>query len=322
METGVDSVDRMLGHYLSWPRHFVRGLERGRSLSLEPSGRIVVCGMGTSGFSGEFARAMLQSRGRDIYVSVVRWIDPGPVGEGDVVVAVSYSGRTAETLECAKKALSRGARLVAVTSGGELSKLAPSVVRLDPGRPQRTGLAEMVGALIGLLDPEGDWSSVVEALSLGITESVSGIAETIASSRIGVVAGCGLLGVAAQRWRSELAENTKMLVKAEVYPESGHNDLVAYQEEVGCRTFFLALRDKEDSFCNSIIDVVARIYSRRGNVVILEPEGRDQAARILRAAQLAGLVSVLTAYKKGVDPEATPILHEYRQAIRRLHGLS
>jgi len=322
LKTGVDSVDRMLGYYLSWKDDFERALARGAEAAPESYSRIVACGMGTSRFASEFAMTMLGLRGRRLDMVVTGGLDPGPVGPGDLVIAVSFSGRTAETLECARRALKRGARLVAVTSGGELARMAPIVVRLEPGKPQRTGLGEMTGAVLGLLAPGEDWRDVAQALGHGVPSVALEIAEQASRAPFGVVAGCGAYGVAANRWRTEYAENAKMVVKSEVYPESGHNDLVAYQERMPCTPFFVALRDSRDPFCSSLLDVVVDIYGSHGPVMQLYPEGESVEASVLRAAQLAGITSVLTAWKRGIDPESTPILSRYREAVRRLQGLS
>jgi len=320
LKTGVESVDRMLGYYSDWPRHFLSGLHQGREAAggEAPSGRIVACGMGTSRFAAQFALTMLNLRGVELDATVTPAGYPGFQGSNGTVIAVSFSGTTAETLSCARRALERGARLVAVTSGGELAGMAHVVVRLEPGKPQRTGLAEMVGAILGYLAPGQEWGEVAEALSRGVPDALIGLAETSAKAPYGVVAGCGPYGLAANRWRTEYAENAKMIVKSEDYPESGHNDLVAYQEKPGCPPFFVVLRDERDPFCTSILDVVSEIYSEHGPVTQIRPEGATMEASLLRAAQLAGMASVLTAWKRGVDPEATPILHRYREAVRRL----
>src|SRR5438445_723755 len=49
---------------------------------------------------------------------------PHFVGEGSLVFAVSYSGNTEETLQAVTDGAVNGAKVVAVTSGGELAKLA------------------------------------------------------------------------------------------------------------------------------------------------------------------------------------------------------
>ena len=65
---------------------------------------------------------------------------PAFVGPSTLVFAVSFSGETEETLEAAENAVNKGARLIAVTSGGRLAELAEAngapVFRTMDGIPQ------------------------------------------------------------------------------------------------------------------------------------------------------------------------------------------
>jgi len=323
-----ENAEAMLRVYSSWAgmlsSGYASGLEASRGLGEAPE-RVVFCGMGTSGFAGAYAGFTLDEAGWGRYWWLSRGPSPRYAGPGTLVVAVSYSGTTAETLACARRARERGSRVAGVTSGGELAGLADPVALLTPGRPQRTSLAEMVGAVAGLLSRgghgfalDGFIDGAASALGLPEPGSLGEAVEAIAGASLAVVAGCGYLGWAAHRWRTELAENTKMIAKAEEYPESGHNDLVAYQEPLRARAAFIVLRDPHDRFCSEILDAVVGVYERHGPVIVVEPEGDTRPARLLRAAQLAGIASVRAAVARGVDPLATPILSAYREAVRRI----
>src|SRR5262249_12498282 len=75
---------------------------------------VVVAGMGGSGVSGDVLAA-LTSATSPVPVVVHRGYGlPGWVGAADLVMAVSCSGGTAETLSSAVEAARRGARLVGV----------------------------------------------------------------------------------------------------------------------------------------------------------------------------------------------------------------
>ncbi len=85
---------------------------------------VVVLGMGGSGLAGD---VMVAVAGPFVPVpmTVVKSYDlPDFVGRGSLVFAISFSGNTEETVEAAGEAANAGASLVAVTSGGELGRLA------------------------------------------------------------------------------------------------------------------------------------------------------------------------------------------------------
>src|SRR5215831_1929792 len=79
---------------------------------------IVVTGMGGSGIAGEVLAAVA-GRGCPVQVTTVHdYRLPGWVGAADLVVAVSCSGATEETLSAAEQAVRRGCRLLGVGSQG------------------------------------------------------------------------------------------------------------------------------------------------------------------------------------------------------------
>ncbi|HVQ18460.1 MAG TPA: SIS domain-containing protein, partial [Actinomycetes bacterium] len=106
---------------------------------------VVVTGMGGSGIAGHVLQA---AAGPECPVPVERvrgWTLPAWVGADDLVIAVSSSGRTAETLACTRAALDRGARTVVVAAeGSPLVELADSRgipwVPVPDGRPPRANL--------------------------------------------------------------------------------------------------------------------------------------------------------------------------------------
>ena len=73
---------------------------------------------------------------------------PGYVGPDTLVFATSYSGNTEETLSAYADARRRGARIIVVTSGGELARRAAAdqvpVITIPGGQPPRTAMGYML----------------------------------------------------------------------------------------------------------------------------------------------------------------------------------
>lgn len=226
------------------------GLER-----LEPLGRpraVVVAGMGGSGIAGDVLAALAAPTSP---VPVVVHRGPGLpawVGAADLVITVSCSGSTQETLAAADEAVRRGSALVGV--GGAESPLAarclqarapfvPVVKQLTP-RSSMWALATPVlvtGARLGLVDlGPGDESLEQTATRLeGIAElcrpdreSFVNPGKQLALELAGTVPmawGAGPTGaVASYRTACQLAENAKYPSVAGSLPEAHHNQVVAF----------------------------------------------------------------------------------------------
>lgn len=83
--------------------------------------RIAVCGMGGSHLGADILRSALADRLRVPVAIVADYTLPTWVNRQTLVVCLSYSGSTEETLTALRAAVKRKAKVVAVTSGGALA---------------------------------------------------------------------------------------------------------------------------------------------------------------------------------------------------------
>ena len=153
----IEGVDRagMLGEVLAQPLQLGDALWRAQSAGIRPRdlpGGLVVCGMGGSAIGGDLALAALGDRATRP-ITVVRgyalesWIPPE-----SLVLCVSYSGDTEETLACFEAAGAAGTQRVAITTGGKLAELAREegvpVIGVPAGMQPRAAVIYMtIGAL-------------------------------------------------------------------------------------------------------------------------------------------------------------------------------
>jgi glucose/mannose-6-phosphate isomerase len=110
------------------PEQVEAAVERATGLkglpSIDDVNAVVVLGMGGSGIAGDILLATAAPFMAVPVVVVKGYECPHFVGEGSLVFAVSHSGNTEETLQAVTDAAVNGARVVVVSGGGELTKLA------------------------------------------------------------------------------------------------------------------------------------------------------------------------------------------------------
>ena len=179
---------------------------------------VVVLGMGGSGVAGDILAAAAGPFMSVPVVVVKSYELPAFVGDGSLVLAISYSGNTEETLEAASEAAMQGAKMVAVTSGGELAKLASSwgapVVSVPDSIPQpRAALAALAIPPLAVLEDVGLFPGASQWIDLAVGQlqrrrdrlvrdgnEAEQLARKIART-MPVIHGGGALGAtAAQRW--------------------------------------------------------------------------------------------------------------------------
>lgn len=134
--------------------------------------KIFVTGAGRSGLVAKAFAMRLLHLGFNVYV-IGETILP-PVAQGDLVIAVSGSGRTKTIVTVAETARSIGAKVVAITTYPEspLGKIANIVVRI----PGRTKLATeedyLVRQIVGIHEPLAPLGTLFEATVLVFLDGV------------------------------------------------------------------------------------------------------------------------------------------------------
>jgi glucose/mannose-6-phosphate isomerase len=211
---------------------------------------ILVTGMGGSGVAGEVLAAVCGPGSASPVLAQHDYRLPGWVGAADLVIAVSCSGTTEETLSAAREAVRRGCPLVGVgRAGSPLALLAeqaraPFIPVQPAGMPRFTlwGLAVplmQIADRLGVADIPADALETAAAelervshLCRPDSESFVNPAKTLALELDGtlpMIWGSSLLtGVAATRFACELNENAKYPAIPGVLPEANHNQVVVF----------------------------------------------------------------------------------------------
>ena len=211
---------------------------------------IVITGMGGSGVAGDVLGAVCGPGCRVQVVPVHDYQLPAWVGAADLVIAVSCSGSTEETISAATEAVRRGSRLIGV--GGERSPLAmiaqqaraPFIGVPSAGMPRSTlwGLSMplvVIASRLGLVEAGGDEYEAAAAelervshLCRPDSESFVNPAKSLAlelSGTLPMIWGTSpLAGVAAYRFGCQLNENAKYPAVIGTLPEANHNQVVTF----------------------------------------------------------------------------------------------
>ncbi|MEW2354178.1 bifunctional phosphoglucose/phosphomannose isomerase [Spirillospora sp. NPDC029432] len=323
---------------------------------------IVVTGMGGSGISGDVLAAVCGSGCAVPVVTVRGYHLPGWVGAADLVIAVSCSGATEETLVVAAEAARRGCRLLFV--GGADSPLAELAGRnrglFVPARSVGQPRATLWGLTVPLLLA----ARTLKLLDLPdeVLESAAGRLEDVAhrcrpasepfvnpAKRIALdlmgdvplVWGTSpLAGTAAYRFCCQLNENAKYPGVWGELPESGHNQVVAFDG------YFAAARrgggtDDQDDFFRDRADdaehglhlvmlrdtaehpqvarrreVTEELARARGIAVTeIAAEGEHPLERIATMIALSDYITVYLAIALGADPTPVSAIQELKARI-------
>jgi glucose/mannose-6-phosphate isomerase len=299
-------------------------LDDGRPRSL------VVAGMGGSGVSGDVVAAVLGAGCPVPVVTARDYVLPGWVGAMDLVVAVSCSGGTEETLELVDEALRRGARVVGVGAARSAlarraeSANAPFLPVDAEGRQPRASLWSLATPVLMLADALGLGDvprDVVERTADRLDADAERFGPVAASDdnpakllaleldgTVPMVWGTGPVGaVAAYRTACQLNENAKYPAVHGVLPEANHNQVVALDGPFGVGP---DADDTDDFFRDRVADAAGRTRLR---LVLLRDAGEHP--QVTRRAD----VSARLATERGVA--VSEVRAEDGHALERLARL-
>ncbi len=288
---------------------------------------VVVAGVGGSGISGDVLAAIA---GPACPVPIIVHRDYGLpiwVGAADVVMGVSSSGGTEETLSAVEQAVSRGCTVVGV--GADDSPLAHLIARgngpfvpIQPGRMPRVNLWALslplllAGRALKILSiKDSDIAAAADRLdetaercrptSESFVNPAKRLAVELAGSVPMVWGTSPLGGVAAYRFAAQLAENAKYPSISGVLPEANHNQVVAFDGP-----FAGPASQDGDHLFRDRVDEPDAAHLR---LVIL----RDSAEHPQIARRREGSVELARA--RGI--EVTELLAEGTSPLERLAGL-
>lgn len=334
-----EGARQMTRFAMAWPSLLEEGFAAGShaAVALHPESRLTILGVGGSGIGGELL-SDLSVAWEGPPVQIVRDARLPRLEKGrDLVIAVSYSGETAETLAAAAAAMRAGHPLIAITSGGQLARLAtreqlPLIrVLASPGCPPRMGLGFLYGALLGLsgiAGPNGE--ALVRAASEKLRADLvawqrskvhgqSGRLAAWLGERLPVIYGTAPLGAVARRWRSQLNENAKRLAWDGRLPEASHNEIEGWAEDprrLDAAVFLLRDPEAEPPEIRAEADAFAAAFPK-GQLELCRAAGPNLLTRQLRLVLLGDLLSLDVARRSGVDPLSTAAIGALKARMSR-----
>ena len=286
----------------------------------------VIVGLGGSAIGGDLLRGLLVQE-CSIPLTVHRdYLVPASVDRGTLVIVCSYSGNTEEALVGFDSARRKGARLVCITTGGELEHRAIEhgaylcSYRYDAQPRAALGYALMF--LLGVAQSLG-WikdksADVAEAVAVmrqwqsEIKESVP-VAENAAKGlaqrlygRVPVVYGAEHLGAVARRWKGQFNENAKSWAMFDVLPELNHNSVVGYPLPKGWTDLayvVLLTSTLNHPRVRLRFEITRELLQRYGFAhETIQARGNSALAHVLSTVHFGDYVSYYLAILYGVDP--------------------
>lgn len=287
---------------------------------------IVMTGLGGSAIGGNLLRSIYEHTSSIPFVVNRDYHLPNFVNKDTLVFVCSYSGNTEETLSSYQIAKEKGAKIISLTSGGELAEKTKKdggiLIQIPSGQPPRTALGFMFIPLLFASEqlnyiPKQNYQSLFDVLKSCVADwnvevpTSKNPVKRLASSLKGKL--CLLYGlgswqaVAAERWKGEINENAKNMAFANVLPELNHNEVLGWikANEQGVKNWItLILEDgKESQKMQTRARVTTELIQDKSEVMRIQARGNTLPEKLLSLIFYGDLMSIYLAALNGVDPE-------------------
>jgi len=333
----------MLDAFASMPEQLERSYRSVAERRDLPEGfsSVMFCGMGGSASAADLVTALLSPAATTPLTLHRGATLPAWVGKETLVVAISYSGGTEETIGCLGEALSRGCPAVAIAGGGELLETAvnagAAAIRIEADAPMpRAALGDLGGSVLGLVNATGIDRVDQDQVTASVRElrdtaarlaparpSGSNEAKQLArwlGDLVPVIWGTeGLAEPVAMRWKAAFNENAKLPAFASSLPELAHHEVVGWTRSASDRFAVLALRGGDES--ERAQERLAAAFSILEDAGIAHreisvPPASPPLARSMGLALVGDLASTYHALGRGIDPAPIDAIHRLKGRLK------
>lgn len=319
-----------------FPNQLLEAIKIGESAKIKKhSGirNVVIAGLGGSGIGGTIVSELVFGQTNCPITVCKGYKLPGFVNQNSLVIASSYSGNTEETLNTLKEAVRKKARVVCITSGGEVAEIAKKkkleLILIPGGNPPRACLAYSLTQLLFILNAKGvigasfkrdllNSVTLIQNEQLDISKEAQQLASYIQGKTPIVYATTPYEGVAI-RFRQQLNENSKILCGHHVIPEMNHNELVGWPSGSD-KVAVIFLRDpNEFERNNARIEINKSVISKyTRNIYEVWAKGKSHIEKAMYLIHLVDWVSVLLAEIKGVDATEVKVIDHLKGELSKM----
>ncbi|MGY5855758.1 MAG: bifunctional phosphoglucose/phosphomannose isomerase [Candidatus Thorarchaeota archaeon] len=293
-------------------------------------GGICIIGMGGSSIAGQYVQALLQDSVTTPIINVHDSIIPSYVDKSWVIIAVSYSGNTEETLASHEEAKKRGCHPFAIASGGKLLSgvKGKNSIILPANYQPRAAFPLMFSTIL----------HVVECLTGRELTDLKVISETLRKKQtqweespmapntmaedlqyiIPVFIGSRHLIPVAYRAKCQINENAKTVAFSSEIPEANHNEIESFVGENEHEILPVFLRSNfEDDRMKQRFDITAQIYEDEGFAPLkLGIKSNSRIEEMLMMTYYLDMVSVELAELRGVNPISVDRIMKLKSSLK------
>jgi glucose/mannose-6-phosphate isomerase len=339
----IQQIDKnnMLSFLENIVSHYKKAEKNSRKLLLNYTkpDNIIITGMGGSAIGGELLKDWAKNK-IDIPIEINRdYSLPSYANRKSLVMVLSYSGETEESLSSYLDALKKDCMLCCISSGGNLINYAkkamiPHLI-VPSGMPPRAALPYMLTPLLISLEKSNlfhvseELDEAIETLDqisnensykIPIRENFSKKLALKISYSVPVIYGFGIYNSVARRFKQQFNENSKIPSRWDVFSELNHNEIVGWEqiEKFSKNYSAIFLRDKNEPLqIKSRIELTKSLLSIPSRTLEVWSKGESDLSKMLSILCIGDFASVYHAIMNKIDPTPVNTITQLKEKIKK-----
>ena len=307
---------------------YLKDIKHGENFS-----NVVVCGIGGSVLAVEVLNAFTKT---SIPVYIHRDYGlPSVASEKSLIICISYSGNTEETLSALQEATSKKFRITCISSGGKVEKLCTNndipLIIIPSGIQPRCAIGYMFSALAKILINEGiiqdctaeilETSKKLAAINPALEKQGEKLAKKLVK-KIPIVYSSNTFKAVAKIWKIKFNENSKIPAFYNYFPELNHNEMVGYTglKKLGTKNFYVLILQDSTNHPRilKIMKLTADIIKKSGaNVEVIPIQEGSLLFKIFSSLLLGDWVSYYVAIENDIDPTPVKMVEEFKELMQK-----
>lgn len=324
---------------LDFPQQFKKGLKAAQEVEVEKEvSSVVICGMGGSALPANLLLTTYPELKTPIYIS--RNYDLPRTDPDTLVICISYSGNTEETISSYNKARNKNLEPLAITTDGTLKQLAersdlPVAVipenspagRASSSIQPRQAVGYQYSALLKILsncgvisDPESELLQAADNLKPEQLEDQGQQLADQLANKLPIIYASDSFKALARIWKIKFNENAKSLAFWNYFPELNHNEMTGFEQAAKQldpeQLQILMLNHQENPKTLKRMELTKELLQERGiSVNEIKIEGSSVLEKTFNSLLLSDWTTLHLAQRYGIDPEPVPIIEDFKDQL-------
>jgi glucose/mannose-6-phosphate isomerase len=327
-------MDQLIARF---PEQLKEALQIGSSANIRPHvkeiNKAYVAGLGGSGIGANFVAEFIRHEAKIPYLVGKGYDIPTYIDDCTLAIVSSYSGNTEETLSSFHQIMKTGAKIVVISSGGQLIDLAKEhdldYIQVPGDWPspraclgyslvQQLFVLEKLGIIGSNQTTQiGKIADYLEANAEDLKEQGQRLAQKL-HGKLPIIYTTDRMEAVAVRFRQQVNENAKMLCWHHVVPEMNHNELVGWRD-VNDGLAVVYFRNEDDYERNQTrIEINKQVISNyTSHIIEVYSEGDSLVEKALHLVHIGDWASFFLAELRGVDAVEVNVIDYLKSELKK-----